>query len=617
MESFLMLQDNPLQTRDDLNQALVKICAAVKPYYSKGCARLRLGSSSAHYPSGIAEMEGFSRILWGIVPQLAGGYSSDLWDICLEGIRNGTDPQHEEYWGKIGNYDQRMVEMAAFGYALAMIPDKIWDPLTEKERHNLAAWLGQINHFETCDCNWHLFCTLVNMGLKKVGAPYSEERMNQSLDRIDSFYLSNGWYSDGQGRHCDYYTAFAIHFYSLLYAKIMGKEDPHRASLIKERAAVFAREFIYWFSENGAALPYGRSLTYRFAQAAFWGALEFAGASPYPSGIAKGILLRNLRWWFQKPIFSCNGILKVGYAYENQFMTESYNSPGSPYWALKSFLPLALDVEHPFWKSEELPLPPLENVHVQQEPHFVICRGHGNITAFTSGYSFHDDHTHTVPKYEKFAYSTAFGFSVPRGPYGVKQGAFDSTLALSDGQNLFRLKTENESCKIENGRILMRWKPWDDVEVETCLIPGTPWHIRIHRICTCRKLTGADGGFALPVENGGIDYDTPSEKELNKGLLLSNSAAACGSICLHGKGRAESVWPLPDTNLLCQQTVIPTVKLDVEPGEHLYITAFYGEPAPYIWKENSIPCVKRENGSLNVYLGQKMLGSVPLKEQDK
>ncbi|SQB37568.1 Uncharacterized protein conserved in bacteria [Citrobacter koseri] len=45
-------------------------------------------------------------------------------------------------------------------------------------------------------------------------------------------------------------------------------------------------------------------------------------------------------------------------------MCEDYNSPGSPYWALKVFLILALPDDHAFWQAEELPLPQCAEKHV-------------------------------------------------------------------------------------------------------------------------------------------------------------------------------------------------------------------------------------------------------------
>ena len=49
-----------------------------------------------------------------------------------------------------------------------------------------------------------------------------------------------------------------------------------RCARFRERARIFAGDFICWFDADGAALPYGRSLSYRFGEAAFWAAYVFA-----------------------------------------------------------------------------------------------------------------------------------------------------------------------------------------------------------------------------------------------------------------------------------------------------------------------------------------------------
>src|SRR5699024_4451169 len=200
----------------------------------------------------------------------------------------------------------------------------------------------------------------------------------------------------------------------------------------------FAKDFIYWFAKDGSAVPYGRSLTYRFAQSAFWSAMIFAEVEePFSYGVMKGMLFRNLRWWFQQPIFNSDGSLTIGYRYPNLIMAENYNSPGSPYWALKTFLILSLKDDHPFWKSEELGLPSLKEKSVQDSPHLILCRQEAkdHVVAFNTGHLSTNEHTHTSAKYEKFAYSNLYGFSVPRAEWGLEQGAFDSMLALSEGED--------------------------------------------------------------------------------------------------------------------------------------------------------------------------------------
>ncbi|ETT66675.1 hypothetical protein C172_06274 [Paenibacillus sp. FSL H8-457] len=55
-------------------------------------------------------------------------------------------------------------------------------------------------------------------------------------------------------------------------------------------------------------------------------------------------------------------------------MAENYNAPGSPYWALKTFLVLALAQDSPFWTAVEEDLPAGPAIWVQPEPHLVVCR---------------------------------------------------------------------------------------------------------------------------------------------------------------------------------------------------------------------------------------------------
>ncbi|MFM9277153.1 DUF2264 domain-containing protein [Paenibacillus jiagnxiensis] len=601
------IADNPLDTRQDLQRALEQLAAPLKRFYSKGAARLRLGAAGAAYDPAIAEMEGFSRVLWGMVPLLAGGGESELWDICLCGLESGTNPDHEEYWGEVRDYDQRLVEMAALGFALLLIPERVWEPLSETARSNLYNWLNQINGHPLYDCNWLFFQVLVNLGFRKVGLPYAREQVEANLRRIDDFYLAEGWYADGIGGHSDYYGPFALHFYGLIYAQVMEKEDPERSRLYKDRAAEFAGQFICWFADDGAALPYGRSLAYRFAQSAFWGAMAYAGVDTFPPGVLKGLIMRNLRWWFSKPIFDASSLLTVGYAYPNLIMAENYNSPGSPYWALKAFLPLALPEEHPFWTEEEQPLPPLPVVSVQQPAHLVVCRDPdaGHVAAFNAGHPGSNEHTHTSAKYEKFVYSTGFAFSVPRAEWGLSQGAFDSMLALSEGDNLYRVRRKNEAAEIRGNVLLAKWRPWHDVEVQTWVVAGLPWHIRIHRITSARSLDAAEGGFAL-----GIGAGTEASAQGLSATAVSEHgcAAVIGKL---GFDHAEIVYPHANTNLLHPRTVIPTLRASLTPGTHLLASAIYGRPGAgglpvdlddvcSVTIENNAICVETSEGEIVV-----------------
>ena len=80
--------------------------------------------------------------------------------------------------------------------------------------------------------------------------------------------------------------------------------NPERAALYRSRAELFAQQFIYWFDDNGAALPYGRSLNLPLCPELFLGRLRLgrAGALP-PWGVMKGLIVRNFNWWLDQKMF--------------------------------------------------------------------------------------------------------------------------------------------------------------------------------------------------------------------------------------------------------------------------------------------------------------------------
>ena len=67
-----VLSSNPLRTREDLARAAADIIRPTLACLTPGKARMIPGYGSAHYSEDVAGMEGFSRVLWALVPLLAG-----------------------------------------------------------------------------------------------------------------------------------------------------------------------------------------------------------------------------------------------------------------------------------------------------------------------------------------------------------------------------------------------------------------------------------------------------------------------------------------------------------------------------------------------------------------
>lgn len=574
MEIFdLPITHNPLQTKKDLQNALMQMFDPLREYYSEGKAQLRLGhTGTKRFDEIAAFLEGYARPLWGLIPYEVGGGCADVWQDFLTGLKNGTNPDHKEYWGSINTSLQRYVEMTAIAVAMLMIPEKMWYVLNDEEQERVASWLGQINTVDVPGNNWCFFTVLINTALKRYNKEYSQKNLDTAFERIEECYLGDGWYSDGKTQQRDYYVPFAMHFYGLIYSKIMGDQDLQRSKIYKERARLFAKEYIYWYSSDGSSLPFGRSLTYRFAVSAFWGALAFADVEDIDYGIIKGIYLRNLRWWVKQPIFDSKGVLTIGYAYPNLVFSEGYNSPASPYWAFKYFIALALPDDHPFWSAKEKEFPVLDNKKTQKHAFMISCREGEHIMSFTAGQNAKWDFAHNAEKYSKFVYSNKFAFSVPKSNDGIIQGAYDSTLALSEGDAYYRVRKVCEEYKIFDDYIYSEWKPWKNVTVKSWVIPMTPYHIRIHEIQSERELSCCEGGFSVFRDEKEKREEITSEN----GIVSISKYGVSGIFDLTNSRIATMVLPEANTNILYPRTYIPTLTSNHEKGKIRLITAVLG-----------------------------------------
>lgn len=550
-------------TKEGARAALLRLLEPLKPFYSPGGARVELGVTSAHYENGSIPMEAFARPLWGLVPLWAGGGGEpDFEALYRRGFENGPDPDHPEYWHTCRDYDQKFCEMAAVSYGILFTPDKVWEPLSDRGKDNLAEWMWEINRHECVASNWQWFAILTNLALKSVGRPYSQERLSFGLGLIEDYYDDGGWYHDGAGGEKDYYNPFVMVSYGLLYAMFMEKEEPERCARFRERARAFARDYLYWFAPDGASIAYGRSLTYRFAQGAFWSVALLAGEEVLPLPVMKGLIARHLAWWLNQPICDNAGVLTIGYAYPNLQMSETYNAPGSPYWALKSFAFLALPDSHPFWAAECAPLPGMEPCRYLPHANMLVQHDGRQAVALVPGRLEMEPYAHTAEKYSKFAYSSRFGFSIARANYELAQMAPDSSLCFRVGRYCYQRDVAQPGCSIGPDGIETRWSPLDGIQVATRIEPTQTGHIRTHVIDSAFDCEAYDCGFAVNAD----DRRSPA-----RGAEGPRARAGCGEdFCavasLEGDGRGEVLLPDPNTSLIFPKTAIPMAVYRVHKG---------------------------------------------------
>ena len=606
-----------LDRREDVALLLLDILRPLKKYYSSGHAWLHIGDSGAHYGVKAARMEGFARVLWGLGPLWRNEYPAlpkeaqeemEQWRLLyLDGIRHGTDREHEEYWGELGDFDQKMVEMAAIVTAFLLSPQKLWEPLTKKEKQNVYEFLDQINRKKVHTNNWRFFRILTNMTFRLLGLPWNEECMKEDIALVEGCSRQNGWYVDGHDGQVDYYIPFAMHFYSLLYAKFMEEVDKERATNWKSHSERFCEDFIYWFNSKGEEIAYGRSLTYRFAHSAFFSALVFAGKERVGYGKIKRLLFGNLRSWIARPIFDPEGILTIGYHYPNLFMSERYNAPGSPYWALKIFLILALPENHPFWQVEEEPLV-YDRKKYLPVPHMLIEHlEDDHVLAYVTG-QYAPDFGCSSAKYEKFVYSNRFGFSVPRGT-SLEAGAFDNVLAISEaGENCYRMRNGTEEFDLTEDAVYTKYWIGSAVMIKSIVIPLGDWHIRIHMIQNERAIQAADGGFSIRTEEcfeiktgeASGKYTEDMIYQTKDSVVARFPWGSSGVVSYSGEEKARFITAFPNTNLFFNLTGIPTLIKELQPGRHTLIHGIYGAKE---WK-GEMPRVALDGNRVIVGLDQ-------------
>ncbi len=104
---------------------------------------------------------------------------------------------------------------------------------------------------------------------------------------------------------------------------------------------------------------------------AFWVGQVVSENYNYELSEVKEIIFRNLNYWHDF-LITQNNMITVGCGYPNLLLSEDYNAPGSPAWALKTFVLLTLPGSHSFWQIEAKKRINLNTLSCQVEPGFLI-----------------------------------------------------------------------------------------------------------------------------------------------------------------------------------------------------------------------------------------------------
>ena len=483
-------------------------------------------------------LEGYARGFLMAAARLAGANGDDPrgWlPRYADGLAAGTDPSGAERWPAIVDRSQPLVEAASLVIGLRLTRPWLWDRLDDGVRQRVVEWLCGAMTARHVDNNWWLFPVLVADFLSDVGAGTAAGTAvtARSLERIESFHSGGGWYSDGPNRAFDYYTGWAMHFYLGLRSWLFGApEGPE----LRPRLREFLRGYAGFFDDGGGMVYFGRSLTYRFASAApLWlgAALD---AQPWEPGRTRAMASAVVRRFLEHGAVR-DGLLTAGWYGPHEPTLQAYSGAGSPYWAAKGVLGLALPPAHPVWRDPEPPAAEPSTATLDA-PGFVL-HGHGGIARLVN----HGSHVQSPdPLYDRFAYSSRTGPTAAGDPA-------DNHFALHvDGA--WTGRGPFEPLGAGPGWAASRHLPAPGVSVDSVSVVRGAVEVRVHRVratepVRCRQTGWAVAGGEITADLVGLlGYDEPTVLDAPAGTAFGAPATIAA---LEGSGEvfasAALLWP--------------------------------------------------------------------------
>ena len=496
----------------------------VYPHISEGKSLIHFhGSRPSFYGELSDGVEGFARtfLLVGFWLKhrtdgkltLAGGQVVDWADIYIQGLSNGTDPAHPEYWGEIEGKHQYMVEAASLAIGLHFSRHLIWDSFSQVQQDQIGSWLRHLLQFPFEDKNWVLFGLLINTFLKVTGQEYYQDQIDFYLERFDSFYEADGWYRDGVGpAQYDHYNPWAFHFYPHLWADMDPELNrPEMVAIFEHRSKLFLEKFAHYFSSTASHPAFGRSTIYRCGLVAAATVGSWKGFSPLSPGLSRRMCSQSLKFFWERDFFNEDGAVPLGWTGEYVPIAEKYSGPGSPLWLNKVFSAFLMPENHPFWSSPEEPLPIETGDYCisHKVPGFLV-QGHeqsGHVQLINQGsdsYVNADTNWKTTASdylYLKFAYSSHLLNDIGPTSDDLVCGNMISLLeekrGFSHRERIFPVYISDRVAIATHYPFGESFGMKRDSRIETAIIMKGDHQIRIHWVLSPNKPLVFEGGYAL------------------------------------------------------------------------------------------------------------------------
>lgn len=303
-------------------------------------------------------LEGLCRTMFIAIPLL-----KENPDLVLNGIkvgdyyrqqlRNMSDPSKSGYIQHLkGGPSQTLVEFGALALSLTVMPEIIWEPLTQKEKDDLAALMLSYGNGPTIGSNWRFFNIFVMSFFKDHGYEVKDSYMDELLQKSLAQYRGYGWYNDSPAY--DYYSMWAFQMYGMIWAHYYGEKfNPEAGRQFVSNFRDLVPNYPYMFAEDGKMNMYGRSITYRIAAAVPFPLMGWLNDPSINYGWMRRIASSTLLQFLENPALMEDRVPTLGFYGAFEPAVQIYSCRGSVYWMGKAFLGLLLPADNPFWTAVE------------------------------------------------------------------------------------------------------------------------------------------------------------------------------------------------------------------------------------------------------------------------
>jgi hypothetical protein len=313
----------------------------------------------------VAYLECFGRLVAGIAPFLAlpanataeGKIRERILRQTQQSLVHGFNPESTDYLFRASKTAQTLVDAAYIAQALLAAPSALWEPLDTITKNQIITEFVKVRQIKPFNSNWLLFAGMVESFLLQVGEKPNEARIDNAIDKMNEWYVGDGWYSDGEKFHFDHYNGYVIHpmMVEVLRVNVAhGRRDMKEYELAYKRMQRYGSFQERYISPEGTYPVFGRSSTYRVG--AFQPLVKLALDHKLPEEInpaqVRCALTAVMKNMFIQSTFRKGDWLRMGLVGDKQEnLADYYTNTGSVYITSLVFLSLGLPASDEFWSA--------------------------------------------------------------------------------------------------------------------------------------------------------------------------------------------------------------------------------------------------------------------------